>query len=105
MIKLIARIPCALVDGRWWIRSSEQRDRDSREKDQQSKRDAEVHEPAIADPTLHRRERRNSSRARDSKWDLSGAFLFHGRGVPLTLVFLRAPDARCRDNLSKLSSA
>jgi hypothetical protein len=33
-------------------------------------------------------------------WELSSAFLFHGRGVPLKLEFLREIDARCRDYLS-----
>ena len=28
---------------------------------------------------------------------LSGAFLFHGRGVPLKLGFLHELDARCRE--------
>jgi hypothetical protein len=31
---------------------------------------------------------------------LSGASLFHGRGVPLKLGFLRELGARCRDYLS-----
>jgi hypothetical protein len=82
------------------IGRGEQRENDPSGEDEQSKQNAQVHEPAFAEATAGRSGRRNSPRARDPMWELSGAFLFHGRGVPLKLGFLRQLDARCRDYLS-----
>ncbi len=100
MIKLIAHIPCALVNERWRIPRGEQRDKDSSEKDQQSEQNAQIHEPAFAEAMAGRSGRRNSPRARDPMWELSGAFLFHGGGVPLKLDFyinsMRAVETICR---------
>ena len=55
MVKLIARIPCALVDERWRIRRGEQREKDSSDEGEDANENAVIAENRLSSVFLFHR--------------------------------------------------